>query len=226
MQAVAIAPADVRRPVPVVVAEPVHLYRLGLVDAVERAEGFVVRAALDDLSSAIASVDPQEQALCVVAADLDDPVFSRISAARQTHVHLQFIVVLSQRSPLVDAEAALAAGVLGLVEFSISVPNLHAAMNAVMVGRTTWAPEVRARTRLEASAVDQTPALTRRERQVLALMGRGLGNRAIAATLFISENTVKNHVRRVHEKFGAHSRTEAVVRAASVGMVEISAADR
>jgi two-component system NarL family response regulator len=57
-------------------------------------------------------------------------------------------------------------------------------------------------------------------------MSQGMGNRAIAAQLFISENTVKNHVRRVHEKLGVRTRTEAVVRAAHDGLVEISAVDR
>jgi two-component system NarL family response regulator len=54
------------------------------------------------------------------------------------------------------------------------------------------------------------PRLTERELQVLKLVARGLNNREIARQLFISENTVKNHVRNILEKLQLHSRLEAV----------------
>ena len=56
--------------------------------------------------------------------------------------------------------------------------------------------------------------LTRREREVMDLISQGLTNREIARTLWISESTVKVHVRHVLAKMGARSRTEAI--AASV----------
>lgn len=61
-------------------------------------------------------------------------------------------------------------------------------------------------------------SLTRRESQVLDLMARGLGNRQIANTLSISENTVKNHVRAILDKLNATSRVDAVVRGMRAGM--------
>jgi ATP/maltotriose-dependent transcriptional regulator MalT len=54
--------------------------------------------------------------------------------------------------------------------------------------------------------------LTRREREVFALVCEGLKNREIAARLYLSEATVKLHVRRILAKIGARSRTEAVLR--------------
>lgn len=62
-------------------------------------------------------------------------------------------------------------------------------------------------------------SLTRRELQVLTLVADGLPNRAVANELHISENTVKNHMRSVHEKLGVHTRTEAVVKAARDGLL-------
>jgi DNA-binding NarL/FixJ family response regulator len=64
--------------------------------------------------------------------------------------------------------------------------------------------------------------LTPREREILSLMAEGAGNRMIAETLVISENTVRNHVRSVLEKMHARSRTEAVVRAVKAGLVRLS----
>ena len=55
------------------------------------------------------------------------------------------------------------------------------------------------------------PKLTDRELEVLGLVAKGLNNREIAKRLFISENTVKNHVRNILEKLQAHSRMEAVM---------------
>lgn len=58
----------------------------------------------------------------------------------------------------------------------------------------------------------RTPLLTQREAEVFDLLRRGLTNREIAQELFISEATVKVHVRHILEKFGARSRTEAVIK--------------
>ena len=55
------------------------------------------------------------------------------------------------------------------------------------------------------------PRLTDRELEVLRLVARGLNNRDIAKDLYISENTVKNHVRNILEKLQLHSRMEAVM---------------
>lgn len=61
--------------------------------------------------------------------------------------------------------------------------------------------------------------LTKREMQVLELVADGLPNREVAKGLHISENTVKNHMRSVHEKLGVKTRTEAVVKAARDGLL-------
>ena len=66
------------------------------------------------------------------------------------------------------------------------------------------------------AAADSAPPLTRREREVLALMRRGLSNKEIALALTIRPATAKAHVRNVMEKLGARTRTEAAVRAATL----------
>jgi DNA-binding NarL/FixJ family response regulator len=61
-----------------------------------------------------------------------------------------------------------------------------------------------------------------REMEVLRLVAQGLNNRDIAKQLFISENTVKNHIRNILEKLHLHSRMEAVVYAVREKMIEIT----
>jgi two-component system NarL family response regulator len=65
------------------------------------------------------------------------------------------------------------------------------------------------------------PRLTDRELQVLKLVAKGLNNKDIGDSLFISENTVKNHVRNILEKLHLHSRMEAVVYAVKEKLLDI-----
>ena len=63
--------------------------------------------------------------------------------------------------------------------------------------------------------------LTPREMQVLKLVAQGLNNKDIAEKLFISENTVKNHIRNILDKLHLHSRMEAVVYAVKEKLLDI-----
>jgi DNA-binding NarL/FixJ family response regulator len=68
----------------------------------------------------------------------------------------------------------------------------------------------------DASELDD---LTEREREVLMLVARGMTNGDIAAHLFLSEGTVKTHVKRIFAKLDLHDRTQAVILAYEVGLV-------
>lgn len=61
--------------------------------------------------------------------------------------------------------------------------------------------------------------ITRRELEILELVARGLSNREIGETLFVSENTVKTHCSRAFDKLGARRRTEAVQRGKELGLL-------
>jgi two-component system NarL family response regulator len=69
----------------------------------------------------------------------------------------------------------------------------------------------------------QTAGLSARELEVLNLLARSMSNREIASELFISENTVKNHVSNVLSKLEARTRVEAVTSALSSGLIELPA---
>jgi LuxR family maltose regulon positive regulatory protein len=67
--------------------------------------------------------------------------------------------------------------------------------------------------------------LTARERDVLAMISQGLSNKRVARTLEISPETVKTHVKRIFLKLAVNTRTEAVYRAASLGLLGFDTGD-
>jgi len=67
----------------------------------------------------------------------------------------------------------------------------------------------------------ETPTLSPREMEVLRQVARGLSNHEIGAELFISENTVKNHIRNIFEKLQMKSRMEAVMYAVRSKLLDL-----
>jgi two-component system NarL family response regulator len=65
------------------------------------------------------------------------------------------------------------------------------------------------------------PTLTGREIEVLQYVARGMTSRQIGRDLFISENTVKNHIRNILDKLGLHSRNEAVLYAIRENLIDL-----
>lgn len=124
-------------------------------------------------------------------------------------------------------EVALTSGARGLLFRDVAPAPLAAALHAVAQGLAVFEPalaEARATPRAAASpstAATSPESLTPREREVLALLAEGLSNKAIADRLSISEHTAKFHVNAVLAKLGVQRRTEAVVRAARLGLVTL-----
>jgi two-component system nitrate/nitrite response regulator NarL len=132
-----------------------------------------------------------------------------------------------------DAAAALGAGARGVILRSADPASLWAALIAVRAGLTVIdggiAPSALAGSGPGAAAAlgPSRPGargpdeLTAREREVLALLSRGLSNKQIAQRLAISDHTAKFHVNGILGKLGAATRTEAVVIAARQGLVAL-----
>lgn len=134
----------------------------------------------------------------------------------ETSAGVPVLILVADATPAFLAEL-VAAGASGAVDRDIDVAGFVQAAHAVLEGRTV----VNAGPRGE-RGLGRPPELTQREAQVLALLCAGRTNREIADALVISDNTVKNHVRRIYEKLQVRSRTEAVVRSARWGLVRIA----
>ena len=118
---------------------------------------------------------------------------------------------------------ALRAGASGYLLKDAPPSELEAAIRTVHRGGALRGPGVADPVMAEMSrphAVVGLEALTNREREVLTLLGRGLSNRDLAATLVVSEKTVKTHVSAVLSKLHLADRTQAALYAVRNGLVD------
>ena len=133
------------------------------------------------------------------------------------------VVVLTAQPDEIVLEGALGAGACAFVSKQAPAADLIAAVRAAAAGDSYFTPDVltklvRLRRRPGGTG---TQTLHPREREVLQLVADGRSVAQIAAELHLSPHTVRNHVRHAMQKLGVHTRLEAVVAAARVGLVRL-----
>jgi two-component system NarL family response regulator len=202
----------------VLIADDHALFRRGLVMVLEGEDGIEVVAEAEDGEEAVARAE--ETAPDVVLMDVRMPKMSGIEATRAIAevVPSARILMLTVSDEEDDLYEAVKAGATGYLLKEISIEEVANAIRAVITGQSLISPSMASKLLTEfnnlAKAAQQkvlAPRLTDRELQVLKLVAQGLSNREVAEQLFISENTVKNHVRNILEKLQLHSRMEAVM---------------
>lgn len=155
-----------------------------------------------------AQLHPDVVLMDLLMPDMDGAAATR--TIRDQYPHIQVIALTSFREEAL-VQSVLQAGAIGYLLKSITADELAAAIRAAHAGRFTLAPEV-AQTLVQ--AMNHAPAprydLTSRERQVLALVVKGLNNVEIAERLMISRSTVKFYVSSIFAKLGVSSRVELV----------------
>jgi DNA-binding NarL/FixJ family response regulator len=168
----------------------------------------------------------------VILMDVRMPRRSGIEATQQIkellpHVKILMLTISDEEADLYDA---IKAGASGYLLKEISIDEVADAIRSVWQGQSRISPSMAAKLLTEFAAMSKraderqqlpAPRLTEREMEVLKLVAQGLNNRDIAKELFISENTVKNHIRNILEKLHLHSRMEAVVYAVREKLLEI-----
>jgi len=151
----------------------------------------------------------------VVLMDMMMPEMDGADATRAIREHYPDVQVIALTSFKEDeiVQSALEAGAIGYLLKNISATELANAIRDAHTGRPTLAPE--ATKALIHTATHRSPPgighdLTSREREVLALMVKGLNNSDIAQRLVVSRSTVRFHVSNVLSKLQVTTRTEAV----------------
>jgi DNA-binding NarL/FixJ family response regulator len=194
-----------------VVINDLSILREGIRAVAASTSDLHVIAATAGIAEAIARDDPAD----VVVMDLpDSAAIDGIRMLRRTRAS-RAIVVFTERCDEERVYAAVHAGARGYIGRDALPSELITAVRTVHAGCRYLSAE--ASTCLAEHVAGQS--VTRRERQVLALLARGGRNKAIARSLGIAEETVKWHVKNILVKLGVAGRGEAACRAAERGLV-------
>ena len=152
----------------------------------------------------------------VILMDLVMPGLDGVGAMRELRRQLpgSRVIVLTSFTDEAKLLPAIQAGAAGYLLKNVQPAELHRAIRAAHAGEALLDPSVAARLVEAIAQPAGAPAperLTPREREVLALIGRGLSNKRIARELGVAEKTVKTHVGHVLAKLGVTDRTQAAL---------------
>src|SRR5499425_2067006 len=220
-------------PIRVLVVDDHALFRRGLEMVLAEEPGIEV---VGEASDGAEAVEKAGHALPdVVLMDIRMPRSSGIEACRamkelSPSAKIGMLTISDEEEDLFEAIRAGASGYLlkdiPLDEVAEVVRAVHGGqslINPSMAGKllTEFATLAKRDTEEEQAQEIPAPKLTEREMEVLRLVARGMNNRDIAKELYISENTVKNHVRNILEKLQIHSRMEAVMVAVREKLIDL-----
>jgi DNA-binding NarL/FixJ family response regulator len=216
-------------PIRVLVVDDQELFRRGLVMLLRVEPGIeVLGEAGDGLEGAkLAASDVPD----VILLDVRMPKSSGIEACRKIKetVPSAKIIMLTVSDEEADLYEAVKSGAAGYLLKDSSIEEVAQAVRVVADGQSLISPsmavklidEFKQMSRPEREHVPGGLRLTERELEVLRLVAKGMNNREIARQLYISENTVKNHVRNILEKLQLHSRMEAVMYAVREKLLDL-----
>jgi len=214
----------------IVLVDDEQIVRAGLRMILESEEGFEVVAEAGDGAEAVALVkklDPD-----VVLMDIQMPGVNGLEATREivalARDDSSRVLVLTTFDLDEYVYEALRAGASGFLLKRTPAEDLIDGVRVVAKGDALLSPsitrrmigEFARRPAAEKRSLSELDDLTGREREVMQLIAQGLSNHEIAEKLVLSEGTVKTHIKRIFYKLGLRDRTQAVILAYDVGLVE------
>ncbi|EKS52643.1 sensor histidine kinase [Lacticaseibacillus rhamnosus LRHMDP2] len=149
----------------------------------------------------------QSQPPDVAILDIEMPKMTGLDVADQIHTHAlpTKVIILTTFAQKAYFQRAIAAQVNGYLLKDSPSDDLIAVIRKVMTGQTVYAPELVAN-----MVTAESNPLTERELAVLGEVASGLSSKQIAASLFLSEGTVRNYLSAIFSKLGVHNRIEAI----------------
>jgi DNA-binding NarL/FixJ family response regulator len=211
-------------------AAPSALLLAGLEALVTRAGAFTVVDRVPHLAQLPEALEGADVDVVVAVVDRPEPLLRADSLSGDAPAYRWLVLVDLE---LGDAAAWLRQGVHAILPRDADEREIIAAIEAVHAGlsvvpasmlaalATSMAPGGAAlRSQLATGATSAASGtLSPREREILALLAEGMGNKIVAAQLGISEHTVKTHVASIFQKLGADTRAEAVAIGARSGLI-------
>ena len=207
-------------PIRVLLADDHAVVRAGIRQFLDQAEDIEVIAEADDGETAKKYIEQQPPDVAVL--DIQMPGASGIEVTRWVRAkHPQVgVLILTAYDDDPYVVAVLQAGANGYVLKTASPREIIRAVRDVHAGRSALDAVIVQKMMAQVATERKTPpveSLTERELEVLALVAKGYTNKAIGVQLGISDRTVQGHLAHIFNKLQAGSRTEAVMRAVSLG---------
>jgi len=214
------------KPIRVVVVDDHALFRAGLVGLLRDMDDFEVIGEAANGQEAVEVIRKLKPD--VVLLDVNMPVMNGtetvllIKKSGEREVRNIYIIMLTISKHEEDLFKAIAAGADGYLLKNIEPEELRKAVRQVVEGKGVLSPEVtqpvlRALTRTSNYSPESN--LSKRELEILQYLARGMKTAQISSNLFISENTVKTHIRHILEKLEASNRAEAIRIAIQLGLI-------
>jgi DNA-binding NarL/FixJ family response regulator len=207
----------------ILVADDHSLFRDGIVSLLEAAD-YEVIAQVGDGRAAVDATRRWKPDLALL--DISMPEMGGLEALEQIKAELPEtrVIMLTVSDDDKNLFTAIEKGADGYLLKDLNAQEFLEMLRGIERGdaaitRRTAARLMNRFQKISQANEDEKELLTSREIEVLELVGRGLSNRAIAQELFISENTVKYHLRNILQKLGAQNRTEAVTYAMRKGLL-------
>lgn len=215
--------AETDQPIRIILADDHAVVRQGIRQFLETGNNITIVAEASDGLEAVSLI--REHRPDVAVLDIQMPGQSGIEVTRILRAE-RFpvgILILTAFDDEPYIRAVLQAGANGYVLKTAEAHEIVEAVQAVKEGKSALDSTI-ARKLISQLARPDTPAasveqLTERELEVLRLTAKGYTNKAIGAQLSISDRTVQGHLAKIYDKLHTTSRTEAVMRGVSLGIV-------
>jgi two-component system nitrate/nitrite response regulator NarL len=217
-----VGPSAHQDPIAVLAGDKQPLYREALARTVRQRAGLRLVGEVSDGRAALEAIvhsRPDVAVLDVRLPSLDGP---RVLNAVVRDGLTTRVLLLSSAIEPTEAYGAIAAGAAGYLSKRTNVDELSGAIAAVAAGKTVLAPEAQTgiAREIRRRAQDHEPVLSKRERQVLALVAEGYSTRAIGCQLHLSTGTVKATLVKLYGRLGVSERAAAVAVALRRGLID------
>ena len=208
-------------PIRVVLVDDHAIVRQGLASLLLDADDIEIVGQAGDGAEAVAVAErlqPHVMLMDVVMPNMDGAAATAEIRSRWPEVR---ILVLSGSDVRVRILAALRAGAAGYISKTSPKAELIEAVRRVHRGQHSMPAELTTSLLADYPAADLVEPLTRREREILTLVAKGLTNQEIADRSFISEATTRTHVGNIFGKLGVNNRVEATLCALRDGLTTL-----